>query len=269
MSRKCIKLFVTLFFFPVICWSQIGTLQDESDFLRHLRIQKLYRERIFVLHHLSTQSPETDIEKGWTYHVSGKLDSALFYYNQVPPDSIAAGGFHANYLSLLFKSNALAKLQMEQRHPMFRTDEVAIKKIDLAMDLMQLKYSSNEKLPDEIAINYKKYRTIEKKSAFLAGTYSICIPGLGKLYYGQKHQAWNMFFANAALGLQAYESYHKAGIRSPRFIIFGGLFSIFYLSNIYGTITGLKKTKRDHKLQLHHEIIDYYFSDADVYPGKY
>ena len=42
------------------------------------------------------------------------------------------------------------------------------------------------------------------------------------------------------LGVQAWEGYRKDGVKSPQFIVFSGLFAVFYASNIYGSVTQAK-----------------------------
>jgi len=273
MNLICTRAFLSslLFLIPEFCSGQFGNITEEQRFLDHLRINKLYQERNFVLDHIQKTSPGNSVflEKAWTYRALQRYDSAIQYYQRVPFDTIYNYKFHVSYLSLLFKANRLETFKpILAQHPSLEADS-SLQNLFLAVDLMENRFPREKKLASGLCAGLVKAHSnadrIKNKSGFLAGSYSM-IPGLGKLYYGQKRQALNAFIASAALGLQTYESYRKSGPESPRFIIFGSLFSVFYLANIYGTVKGLKKVKRDHQLQLHYEIVSCYFDDDAVYP---
>jgi len=274
MNHTCIKRFYGFIFcilIPTNGFSQFDSIRKEGTFLQHLRIQKLYNERLFVLNQFP-EGNDTDlllIEKAWTYTILARYDSALSGYRRASVDSIRFYGFTANYYSLLFRFSKFKRLDSLMTNP---PDDESLMKFRTAVDLVNLTYdirSLPQQLPERVKSQYEKYWRIEKKSGALATFYSLVIPGSGKLYYHQKHQALNMFLANLALGLQAYESYNKAGPQSARFIIFGGLFSVFYISNLYGTAVGLKKAKRDNKKQLQYELVNGFLPDAGMYPGRY
>lgn len=104
-------------------------------------------------------------------------------------------------------------------------------------------------IPDFYAIqeqkeNRNKYYTdlkkVKKKSPFLAALMSAIIPGSGKIYAGKRGQGIASFLQSTVAGIQAYEGYKKGGIKSPRFIIYGGLFTVFYIGNIWGSSLSVK-----------------------------
>ncbi|MEI9920898.1 MAG: hypothetical protein WDO14_19200 [Bacteroidota bacterium] len=272
MSPACIRrlLWPAFILVPVISYSQLPS-SDDGQFLKHLRNQKLYAERLFFLEQLPDQ-PQFTLEKAWTFQILGRYDSAINNYDRLVIDTVFSHGFGRNYLSVLFKYNYGEKMnQMEKILARFHSD-TTLNNYRISVALMNLEYPVDKlesiNVPDPLYAAYKRYHAINKKSGLLALGFSMIIPGAGKVYYGQFGAGLNMFIANAALGLQAYESYRKSGVNSARFVIFGGLFSIFYLSNIYGTYKGLKKIKRDRRLQLNYEISDHYHN-TDYYPGRY
>ena len=83
-------------------------------------------------------------------------------------------------------------------------------------------------------------QNIEPKSAFLAGLYSSLLPGMGKVYAGDYGSGVSAFLTNAALGAMFYENFRKDGIKDPKTIIFGTLFSAFYIGNIWGSVVNVK-----------------------------
>ncbi len=50
--------------------------------------------------------------------------------------------------------------------------------------------------------------------------------------------------------------------------MFGGLFSVMYISNIYGSVKSVIKSRRDEQKQLHYEILHHYLAATPVYPGQ-
>lgn len=105
---------------------------------------------------------------------------------------------------------------------------------------------------------------IKKKSPAVAGMLSAVVPGCGKLYAGRHAEAAAAFLQLALLGGMAYESYKVIGPKSPQFIIFGGLFTIFYAGNIYGSAISIK-VKRE---ELLHEIDNQIVVDLQLPLGR-
>jgi hypothetical protein len=269
MSPICIRLsFALLIFSQTRILAQSFDMQSETAFLKHLRTEKLYYERQFLLNHAkSSRIHLLQLEKAWNYSATVNYDSALFWYSKTDFDSILHYKFATPYLKLLFKVqrfNELAEL-VKKMSAKDSTSQTLIQSISM----MNLKLPPSFEVPSALLDPYRNYSKMKRKSLFVAGLYSSIIPGAGKVYYGQKRQGLNIFLVNAAFAAQTYEWYRKAGLKSPGFYIFGGVFSVFYISNIYGTVIGLKKARTDRKHQLHHEIINHYFSIGDPYPGQY
>ena len=57
------------------------------------------------------------------------------------------------------------------------------------------------------------------------------------------------------LGLQTWESYRKDGAESARFIIYGSLFTSFYIGNIWGSTIGVKLYKNEIKKTVDNAIL--------------
>lgn len=256
---------------PALCWSQTGSYQENIPFLKHLAREKLYTERLFVLNHLSDTTFTSDYyaEKAWTFQTLGQYDSALHLYNSIAPDSILISPFRNHYFQVLFQTSHLNELEKTLSFVKADADQ---QRFTTAINLMNLRYNIDELkdhgLDADLQNRYTRYYKACRKSPVLAGLYSAAIPGAGKLYAGKKRQALNMLIMNVGLGLQAYESYSKAGISSARFIVFGGLFSVFYVSNIYGAVKAVLKSRNDERKQLHHDLTNYYLT-YNAYPGVF
>jgi hypothetical protein len=271
MNPTCIKIASTflLLLITLVSKAQFNSFASETQFIKHLTKEHLYKEKLFLLQHLSDTSTavQINLEKGWTYHALGRQDSAAYYYQQAPYDSLLHYGFREDYLTLLFNMESLDQLRrLTSSSDMSNIAD----EITLSLDLMSLRYTPEEvlhsKVPDYLIKPYSNYYKFSKKSGLLAGAYSALLPGAGKLYLGRKQEGFNMLLANVVTGLQAYESYRRQGMLSPRFIVFGGAFTVFYVANIYGAVAGTRKIKKEYRKQLHHEISHYYLRDYSQYP---
>lgn len=128
-----------------------------------------------------------------------------------------------------------------------------------------LKYNANEFDP-ALQASFKKIQKHAKKKAFIAGTLSTIIPGLGKLYIGQPNSFLTTFFSQTIMGLQLYESISKRGFKSGLTIFNIGFTGLFYFGNIYGSITGVKKRKKELQKQFYINASRYYtYSDYCIH----
>ncbi len=115
-----------------------------------------------------------------------------------------------------------------------------------------------------IAENYKEDKTLSKyydnavqglnlsyKKPWLAGTMSTLVPGLGKVYTGYYKDGIIAFLVTGISAFQAIRGYNSKGLNSGIFILYSGVFTGFYLGNIYGSIKSARQKNR--KLN---EVID-------------
>lgn len=270
MIQIFIRYTLLFLFTPIFSYCQIGSFNDEEVFLKHLIHQKLFTESIFLLSNLkdSTSATRIILEKGWAFHRLGFYDSALTYYEKKHDSDILFHHFEKDFLKL---NLVLGKIDVVNRFLMHHQDDQnELQSISIALKMLRRDYKPENvdqfKVPPDIHQSYKRYYKDNGKSTFLAGALSAVVPGLGKIYLGKKKQGINMFLANAMYGIQAYESYRLTRLSSPRFIIFGSIFSVFYLSNIAGSVMGAKKQKRDSKKQFIHDISQYHIDDYSRHP---
>ncbi len=94
-------------------------------------------------------------------------------------------------------------------------------------------FSQEEELMKQ---SYELIKKHKPKSPVIAGVMSAILPGTGKMYAGKLGQGVITLIQNAALGFQAYEAYRKDGWKSPRFLLYSGLFTFFYVGNIWGSV---------------------------------
>ncbi len=113
-------------------------------------------------------------------------------------------------------------------------------------------YSQQEESLNELYADLKNHK---RKSPFLGGLYSAIIPGAGKIYAGKTGQGIGTLLTTTIFGLQALEGYRKDGPESARFIIFGSIFSVFYIGNIWGSVFTVKLSQQEFNEAVNHQIL--------------
>jgi hypothetical protein len=108
---------------------------------------------------------------------------------------------------------------------------------------------------NELNAYAQRMKKAENKSMFLAGLMSAVVPGTGKIYAGKWRQGIVSIFPLAIMGLQTWEGFAKGGIKSPRFIVFGSLFSLFYIGNIWGSALSVSVRKQEIRNEVHNEML--------------
>ena len=103
--------------------------------------------------------------------------------------------------------------------------------------------------------NCRQIQMFRPKSPWVAGIMSVVIPGSGKIYAGKTGQGIITFIQNLALGLQAYEAYRRDGWKSPRFLVYGGLFTFFYVGNIWGSALTVHVRRQEFNDKVNEQIL--------------
>ena len=104
--------------------------------------------------------------------------------------------------------------------------------------------------------NYIDLQKIKNKNVLKAGVLSAVIPGAGKMYYGNWGQGFAALFTTALIAAEAYSGFKKKGVKSIHGWAYTGLFSVFYVGNIWGTVIGLKVKQRKAYENINHNLLD-------------
>lgn len=119
--------------------------------------------------------------------------------------------------------------------------------------LFSYSYYQLQKEQENLQKAYRQLLKVKHRSPFVAGLLSAVVPGLGKVYAGKPKQGIASFFPVALLGVQAFENIHKRGIKNGFSIFYTGLFSVFYIGNIWGSALSvqIKQQERYHEIDNH------------------
>lgn len=260
-----------------IAWSQ--QIKKDSLFLHYLLSKDEQADAITLLSQLQQRYPESIQQrfelpywKGLSYYSLKQLDSATYYFSKVK----ATSPFYSKTLFLSAISHSYLKQVNKAQALMLAVSEAdsltqATKTFELAgmallqrniprFDSLQKQFSTSYYPLQKQQDNFKEYKSIiqqqARKSPLKAALLSAIIPGAGKLYVGgQLGQGISTFIQNAILGLQAYEGLRKDGVNSPRFIIYGGLFSLFYLGNIWGSAVSVSIKRQEFNDKMNEQIL--------------
>ncbi len=113
-------------------------------------------------------------------------------------------------------------------------------------------------LPDNLRYDFSRYQKVCAKKPLLAAGLSALVPGLGQLYIGKKKSFVFTFFSQLIVAAQSYESVKHLGYKNAFSIINLGVWSVFYLSTIYGSYADTYKIRNELKQQYLKHASEYY-----------
>ena len=243
------KVFLVLLFqcFVAVCYSQIN-----DAFIKHLDENKLYQEELYYLNSL---------DKHYVSQDSLNFFLAKFYLKQ-KNDSLFFTHYKLSYA--LFNTDQKALQNIDYyffKHIHIKQQQVWFNELSVMKDsshselhgfynTLTLPEKSSFQLNNTLKSEIKKYNVLSKKNPIVAGCLSAVVPGLGKLYGQRPNSAALTFFSHAIFAAQSIESVKKFGFKNGYSIFSMSLFGLFYISNIYGSFTDLKKQKIQSKKQL-------------------
>jgi hypothetical protein len=104
----------------------------------------------------------------------------------------------------------------------------------------------------EYGINLQSYSS---KSKGLAALYSAILPGSGKVYAGRLGDGISSFLLVSSLGLITAENLNKSGIKSVKTILFGSMFTVFYVGNIWGSYFSVQIQNEEFNNEMDNKIL--------------
>tara|TARA_B110000003_G_C16553514_1_gene497576 strand:+ start:80 stop:898 length:819 start_codon:yes stop_codon:yes gene_type:complete len=138
----------------------------------------------------------------------------------------------------------------------FKTSLFILKDDWLNADEYILNLNANEKNKyiNEYTDIIKQHNKLKNKNPYLAGTFSLLVPGLGKLYTGDTKDAIYSFLTICLGAWQATNSFAKSGLQSTTGWIYGGMTLFLYSGNIYGSYSSARKYNKNQKKVIDEKI---------------
>lgn len=268
-------IFIGFFFLSLFSFSQKQlTFNDEINFLIHLSGNKLFNESETFYNNV-VNATDITIEQqdtlnylmGFIYYQNDSLEKAKQYLQRVTDATLLyyKSKMYHSYVCLKLNQPDSSIYYLNKIDSSTNSEINELKNFQLSasyllakdlqkFDLLSSKLNSNVKELKEEQLNLIQYGQIHKKnkrkSPFLAGSLSAIIPGLGKVYAGNTAQGLATFLRVGILGAITAENYFLKGnreIRDPQAILFAGLFTAFYIGNIWGSALSVQivKTEKD------------------------
>lgn len=271
------RLYFTLLLLSTLT-TQAQFHNTPTDFVTHLLNKKLYDEAILVmkekLQHSSNQGSRDSLSLiiGKTYYSLQQLPQSTTYLDKVSPTN-AALYREAVFFSAFIKAYSKhydSSIQTLHRLSNIDAQWIELRNFELAgtfllqadferFDSIKATFKNEWPIISQQQANFLSYRknleAVKSKSPFLAGTLSAIIPGAGKIYAGRKGNGIYTFLISALLGAQTYEAYRKQGIESARFIIYGSLFTSFYIGNVWGSALAVRVVRNEKRDAITNQVL--------------
>lgn len=255
-------------------------LSREIAFSTHLTNFQEYRNAIRVLNKVDTLSLTT-VQKdslffqlGYNYYYLRSVDTSARYLSRISQEfpNFYKAKFYEAFNYLYAGNYDLSEKTLAVIEQSGDTNLLKVKNLYLAgISLLQYDYVRFNNYSKSFHYDYYPIKNEEKnmmesynnllknkkRSMFLAGLLSAVLPGSGKYYAGYRGQALGAFVPVAVAGTIAAENLLKegGGLKSPGFIIFGGLFAVFYTGNIWGSAVSVKVQRQERYNEIKNNIL--------------
>jgi len=256
---------------------EIEKIREEKEFIAYLSQKGLYKEALLAYNQLPANFSNKGLRDslyyyaGWSSYNLKDLDESAELLKKVSRGSVFFPKSHFfsgyNYMHLgkyeiaraqLEGNNWDKKLNQELKHfelagiALLEKDFQAYQSHSLHFDYNHYALRNEELLFDSL---YQNMINFKPKSMVLAGVMSSFLPGSGKVYAGKLGGGITTFLVTSILGAITAENYLKAGPTNYKTIIFGSLFTIFYIGNIYGSVFSIKLYREEFYLTHEHKIL--------------
>jgi len=267
------KLFILLLFctLSLKLFAQYSQKQ-RFEFIHHLIKSNDYDEALIELDVIdkNTDSDSLYYLKGWSLYCLKQLTQSAQNLQQVGKEStfyhkshfFAAYNF-AHTQNYQFAKQVLDKIELNEKLDQLKNFECSgIALLERNFDAYETKrLKTADILPALQAevINLNKLHTAIKnrkpKKMWIAGLMSSIIPGSGKIYAGKTGEGIASMLMVTSTGLVTWENHRKLGIKNFKTILFGSIFTIFYVGNIYGSVFSVKISNEEFNHEMDQKIL--------------
>lgn len=251
---------------------------EQFKFSDYLIKNKMWDDGKTFVHAYLLDSSFTIPQKDSAYFIAGKIyfrsenfDTAFFYYNKISNDftshdeaamlasfSLAENHNYGESEKLFSSLTPSQKFGSEFLNfelfgaGLLNRDTSSLSSLAKTFSYADKNFSEEETELLKIKCDIDN---IKRRSGFLAGCMSAVIPGLGKIYSGKTRQGLSSFLPVTLLGAQVFEAYKRSGVKSIRFILSAGLFSVFYIGNIWGSVLSVSVSRNEINDEINNQIL--------------
>lgn len=280
LNFRKIFLFQLIFTISFSVFAQLSAdsqVRDEIKFGEYLIKKGNNTDAIYLLEKIDTSHISIALRDslyyviGWASYKNKKLEKTIHYFSEISNGfplkdkttfflaySYSFLGFYDKSIQILNRYNTdnlgyqkLKNFQLSGNAILMRNR----KDFDLYANRFGFNHFAIAKQEENLKGISLEMTKFKPKSLFLAGFLSSIVPGLGKIYIGDKGAGIAAFFTVGALMGITAENYAKNGINDYRTILSGSLTSLFYLGNIYGSISALKVKREKYYARIDHQVL--------------
>ena len=256
--------------------SAFAQVKSDIPFIKHLINKGYYNEAIYLIenetiNYNNLQQDSLNYLRGWAYYSIKNLELSTTSFLEVNRESpfYWKSHFFAGY-NQIFLGNYNTTRNIFERMNIMDEPNLSLMNFELSgLEMLQGNWLEaderlkmvNKNIPslnqqvlalEKISKGQENYRS---KSPILAGIMSGIIPGSGKIYVGKTGAGIASFIGTVGFGLITWENYHKLGISNAKTIIFGSIFVVNYVSNIYGSVISVKVSENEYIDAVHNQIL--------------
>lgn len=251
--------------------------QNNPDplFIQHLVGKKMYSEVIFLLEDLegasSAQTDSLHYFKGWSLYSLKSLGPSADQLLRVSPASpfYVKSRFFAAYNQTHLGNYQPAKEILLRLNAGDREAE-NLRLFQLAgISLLEKNYVAFENLAGRLDTSHyvlhdelltlnscaNRLKSHRQKSPAVAGVFSALVPGAGKIYAGKTAQGISTLITVVGFGLVTLENWKKNGPENFKTILFGSVFTTFYIGNIYGSVYAARISENEFQHEYQNRIL--------------
>ena len=265
-----------IFLLMIIFLLTFAQSQGQIPFIRHLVNSGFYKEAIFVIEKDKTdysvqQRDSINYYKGWAHYSLKKLQESSSSFLKVSNSSpfynksFFFAGYNQTFLGNYGEARSILARTDSREEPTLWLYNFELSGIEMlkgnwpeAKQYLELVPEDNAVLNNQVlALNeiWKEHEQHRKKSPVTAGIMSAIIPGSGKIYAGKTGAGIASMIGNIGFGLITWENYRKSGFMDVKTILFGSIFAVNYVSNIYGSVVSVKVIENEHENAIHNQIL--------------
>lgn len=250
MNKTCFIVFMLL-------TRAVFATEFDSLFYAHLKNNNLHLERYSFLKQELKDGAALAKETSLDYYKLIRMfnDSASFSninFEQLSKDtSNLKLGY---YLSIHFRNQAISNYFLAHLKPSISTSTFQV--LNECYEVMYQSKTSG--IHHSEFANIQGYRQqMERKKAWLAALLSAVLPGMGKVYLGQKQTGYTELAMCLLLGIVPVEILLVGGVITAGVIVGAALFIPFYISGIYGAAVVKRAELRRCNRELKNEVQAY------------
>ena len=267
--KRCF-LFVILLF-SVVVVAQKPSASSDFVFANYLIGSSLKDEAVLLLRERPSDGDSISFMKGYAYYSTQQLDSAIRHLTDVcnrsalynesrfyAALSAAHKGAYVEAENILSDLPLVADSSLQTlRHfelcglNLLQRDYAQFDMNYALLDINDYRYSDEAAALQRIRNEFGRHR----KSPLLAACLSMVVPGLGKVYAGNIGEGVASFLTIGSLTAITAENVSKAGWNNWKTILFGGLATVFYIGNIYGSAVSVRVSMENFEQQQDVQIL--------------